>query len=177
MNPWFPNMEPTIIRSGLPNREGWITSDGPQQAARVALWVVEEKKVLQYSLVGFLKTGLEGTKAIESWLDSCWGKMVIRVKMLDERAALLQFESARETEVLRCAEDGSSSPFVAIDRWMEEIRSPPFPRWVRMSGVPMHAWRERIFRLLGDCLGYTVEVKQDTISKEVLIHGRVKVLL
>lgn len=84
-NPWFSTLKPVFTRSGLLNREGWITSDGPQQAVRVAPWVIEEeKKVLQYSLVWFLKIGLERTKAIESWLDSCWGEMAIRVKMLDE---------------------------------------------------------------------------------------------
>lgn len=41
----------------------------------------------------------------------------------------------------------------------------------------MHAWREEVFRLLGDCVGVSMEVDQWTISKEILTHGRVKVML
>lgn len=36
---------------------------------------------------------------------------------------------------------------------------------------------EGAFRLLGDCLGSTVEVDQNTISKKNLSYGRVKVLM
>lgn len=53
---------------------------------------------------------------------------------------------------------------------------PSRPRRVRFYGVPLHTWRE-VFRLLGDCLGSTLEVDQLTSSKEVLTHGRVKVLV
>lgn len=38
----------------------------------------------------------------------------------------------------------SSSPFVAFDRWMEAIGSPPPPRWIRYSGVPLQAWNSSI---------------------------------
>lgn len=41
----------------------------------------------------------------------------------------------------------------------------------------MHAWREGVFRLLGDCLGQTLEVEQATCSKEEISFERVKVLL
>lgn len=59
---------------------------------------------------------------------------------------------------------------------MEVIGSPPCPRWVKISGVPLQVWREWVFRLLGGCLGRTVEVDPNTISKEVLTHGRLKIL-
>lgn len=32
------------------------------------------------------------------------------------------------------------SPFVAFDRWKEAIGSPPPPRWIRFSSVPLQAW-------------------------------------
>ncbi|KAJ8617765.1 hypothetical protein MRB53_013951 [Persea americana] len=57
---------------------------------------------------------------------------------------------------------------------MEVIRSPL--QWVRFYGVPAQARREGVFRLLGDCLGRTVEVDSKTVSKEELTFGRVKIL-
>lgn len=98
--------------------------------------------------------------------------------MLDDEAILLQLLTDKEMEeVLLCAKDKARSPFVVLDRWLEVIASPPSPRWVKVSGVPLHAWREGVFSLIGDCLGQTLAVDQDTISKEILTHGRVKVLL
>lgn len=41
----------------------------------------------------------------------------------------------------------------------------------------MHAWREEVFRLLGDCVGASKEVDQRTISKEIVTHGKERVLL
>lgn len=60
---------------------------------------------------------------------------------------------------------------------MEVIRSPPRPCWVRFYEVPLHTWREKVFKFLGDCFGVTLEVDHDIVTKEVLTHGRVKVLL
>lgn len=80
--------------------------------------------------------------------------MVTRINKFDEDAVPLQLQSIKEVEeVLACAENKSESPFLTIERWMEEIGAPPRPQCVRMSGVPLHAWREGVFRLLGDYLG------------------------
>lgn len=43
--------------------------------------------------------------------------------------------------------------------------------------VPLQAWREGVFWLLGDCLGQTSEVDPKTCSKEIISHGKVKISL
>lgn len=48
---------------------------------------------------------------------------------------------------------------------------------MKLSGVPLQAWREGIFRLLGDCLGQTLELDPRMRSKKIISHGRIKVLL
>lgn len=94
----------------------------------------------------------------------------------------MQLQSEEEVEeVIRCFQDLShvlpSNPFTVMDKWMEVIGSPPRSCWVKFSGVPLHAWKEGVFRLLGNCLGETTEVDQRTVSKEVLTHGRAKIQL
>lgn len=116
--------------------------------------VEEEKRLLDFSLVGFLKQGSGGVNAADLWLNRMWGKKPIRTKMMDRDTIIIQLSSAREVEeVLDCANILVHSPFVPIDRWMEVIGSPPSFRWVRLYGVPLQVWREGVFRLLGDCLG------------------------
>lgn len=155
-----------------------MISNGTQPAVRVASWVVEEEeRLLNFSLVGFLKQGSGGVNVADLWLNRVWGKKPIRTKMMDRDTIIIQLSSAREVEeVLDCANILVHSPFVAIDRWMEVIGSPPSFRWVRLYGVPLQVWREGVFRLLGGCLGQTVEVDDNTMSKEVLSHRRVKIM-
>ncbi|XXG42365.1 hypothetical protein AAC387_Pa01g2666 [Persea americana] len=155
-----------------------MISNGTQPAVRVASWVVEEEeRLLNFSLVGFLKQGSGGVNVADLWLNRVWGKKPIGTKMMDWDTIIIQLSSAREVEeVLDCANILVHSPFVAIDRWMEVIGSPPSFWWVRLYGVPLQVWREGVFRLLGGCLGQTVEVDDNTMSKEVLSHRRVKIM-
>lgn len=105
-NPWVNFLGHAVTGSGDPRREGWIIKEGSQAIVRVAPWVEEEKRALRFSLVGFLKHRSEGIRAVESWLAYCWGKMPLRLKMLDDEAVLLQLLSEKEVEeVLLCAED------------------------------------------------------------------------
>lgn len=60
---------------------------------------------------------------------------------------------------------------------MEFLGQPPCPCWIKIKGVPLHAWHEEVFKLLGGCFGHTVEVDEKTIKKEHLVEGRIKVLL
>ena len=155
-----------------------MIGNGTQPAVRVASWVVEEEeRLLNFSLVGFLKQGSGGVNVADLWLNRVWGKKPIGTKMMDMDTIIIQLSSAREVEeVLDCANILVHSPFVAIDRWMEVIGSPPSFWWVRLYGVPLQVWREGVFRLLGGCLGQTVEVDDNTMSKEVLSHRRVKIM-
>lgn len=88
---------------------------------------------------------------------------------------LIQFLSIKEVnEALERMRNQSPSLSIAIDRWMEVLASLAKPRWLKISGVPMHTWREGIFRLIGKCVGSTLEVDPRTSSKEIITHGRVK---
>lgn len=150
---------------------------GQQDTFIVAPWVVDdEKKALILCLMGFLKNPSGGVWEVELWLAKTWGRKPITIKLLENDIVLMQVSSEVEIEeILRCAE--SSSPFITLQRWMEVIGAQPRPKWTRFRGVPLQAWREGVFRLLGDVLGRTLEVDLCTTSKEVPTHGRVKVLM
>ena len=72
---------------------------------------------------------------------------------------------------------GTASPFVALERWIEFMGSHPISVWVRFKGVPLYAWHEVVFKLLGDCLGRTAEVDKRTVQREVLREGKIKILM
>lgn len=62
---------------------GWIVNDGKEKGVRVASWVAQDqKKALFCSIVGFLKTHIDGQKQAEKWLERCWKKMADKIQMI-----------------------------------------------------------------------------------------------
>ena len=119
---------------------------------------------------------------IARWLNTHWGKSAVRLRLLEDDVVHIQLLSDEEVhQVLSCAEGSSSkpitksSPFVALDRWMEVIGSHPIIRWIRLHGVPLQAWNEGVFRLFSDFIGSTIELDRLTLEKINLVYGCVKV--
>ncbi|GLU16528.1 hypothetical protein SLE2022_329590 [Rubroshorea leprosula] len=48
--------------------------------------------------------------------------------------------------------------------------------WLRISGIPLNAWSDRCFEMIGRTFGEVVRVHEDTKSKAVLSEGRVLIL-
>lgn len=69
-------------------------------------------------------------------------------------------------EVLECASrQEGPSPFIALERWMECLGHPPRPCWIKIRGMHLHAWQEDVFKLVGECLGCTIDVDEKTIAR------------
>ena len=133
---------------------GSLVEENTGNSVRVAPWVVkEQKKSLYKSLVGFLKSESVGLEQIEQWLLTSCGQMPLNIQKLDKQVIWLQFSSSGEVEevLFEIASRGCSSPFSLIKRWMEVLGSPPIPTWVKVKGMPLQAWHEGVFRLIGDC--------------------------
>lgn len=124
------------------------------KGVRVAPWVVtQQKRSLVTSLVGFLKEKLASTEQIEFWIQESCALLPFKLQKLDERVVWLRLSSSYEVDefLLKIAvTGGSSSPFSMIERWMEVLGTPPNPIWVKVKGVPLQAWHEGVFRLIGD---------------------------
>lgn len=99
--------------------------------------------------------------------------------MPNKQAVWIKFLSEEEIgEVLQSAlSKGIPSPFSVLERWMEVWGPLPTPIWVTMKVVPLHIWHEEAFRMIGNCIGCTMEVDQKTNAKEVLEEGKIKVVL
>lgn len=55
--------------------------------------------------------------------------------------------------------------FRRLDRWTEAIGPVLNPVWVRLEGIPLHAWHERVFARIGECLGVVMEVDEEAKNK------------
>lgn len=61
-----------------------------------------------------------------------------------------------------------------IDGW--RFWGNPWRSLVENQRCPLRVWREGVFKLLGDCVGQTLEVDHRTTQQEDLLFDRVKVL-
>lgn len=112
------------------------------------------------------------------WLTSSVGLVPVRLSLLDEQTVWMVFVSEEKADKARVRAPGDpSSPFLAVEKWMEVLGHPRKPVWVHMKGVPLHVWQESVFRKLGDCLGQTVDVDPWMISTKNLQFKRVKLLM
>lgn len=98
---------------------------------------------------------------------------------LRQKAVWIKLISEKDLEAFldKAVLERDSSPFSALEKWMECMGSPPSPVGLKIQGVPLHVWDAEILRLMGNCLGRTVEVDCRTSNKKCLEAGRVKVLL
>ncbi|KAL6976019.1 hypothetical protein U1Q18_052709 [Sarracenia purpurea var. burkii] len=66
--------------------------------------------------------------------------------------------------------------FEVIYEWSVHEANVSRKVWLNLTGVPLHAWCEESFLLLGDLWGTSIFVDHCTINKECLEFGRVLVL-
>lgn len=174
------NEQPDDITSYDRGVTGWLVDERGEKGVHVASWlIVEKKNTLFCRLVGHLRSSRVGILLVERWMGKVWSRKPLQVRQLDDLTVWFQFAFEKVArEALRQVEDIlEDSPFQIVERCMESMGSPTWPILVRMRGVPLHAWNEEVFRLLGSCMGLTVRVDNRTVQKEDLLVGKVQVFL
>eukprot|EP00268_Persea_americana_P021829 TRINITY_DN21728_c0_g2_i1.p2 TRINITY_DN21728_c0_g2~~TRINITY_DN21728_c0_g2_i1.p2 ORF type:complete len:181 (+),score=37.96 TRINITY_DN21728_c0_g2_i1:735-1277(+) len=53
-----------------------------------------------------------------------------------------------------------------LDRWTEVLGPILHHTWMRVEGIPHHAWDERVFQRLGECLGTVLKIDEEAKSRQ-----------
>ena len=105
-----------------------------------------------------------------------WGKHQwnlqgeISIKRLLARSFLLEFESKAEAmRVLKRGVRCFENKMLMIEKWKPDLgcfRVGSLARkdgvWVRVAGLPLQFWNQRMFKRIGDCCGGFLGVDLDT---------------
>lgn len=67
-------------------------------------------------------------------------------------------------------------PLRRIDRWTEVLGPMVQLIWVRLEGVPLHAWAPEVFQLLGNCLGSVAKMDEAAITRRRLDAVHLQIL-
>eukprot|EP00268_Persea_americana_P060228 TRINITY_DN7477_c1_g1_i5.p1 TRINITY_DN7477_c1_g1~~TRINITY_DN7477_c1_g1_i5.p1 ORF type:complete len:335 (-),score=59.40 TRINITY_DN7477_c1_g1_i5:653-1657(-) len=63
-----------------------------------------------------------------------------------------------------------------LDQWTEVLGPALHPVWVRLRGIPLHAWDEKVFHRLGECLGMVMEIDKEAVCQQRVDRVRVLIL-
>ncbi|GKV46852.1 hypothetical protein SLEP1_g53813 [Rubroshorea leprosula] len=66
--------------------------------------------------------------------------------------------------------------FESIKPWEMAPEEKSRMMWVRISGVPLKAWGERCFQMIGETIGEVLMVHEDTKKKSILWDGRIEII-
>ncbi|GKV32368.1 hypothetical protein SLEP1_g40981 [Rubroshorea leprosula] len=66
--------------------------------------------------------------------------------------------------------------FVDIKPWDKEVQERSRLVWLRISGIPLKAWIDRCFKMIGESMGEVVMIHGDTKTKSILCEGRILVI-
>ncbi|GLT90263.1 hypothetical protein SLE2022_082060 [Rubroshorea leprosula] len=134
----------------------------------------EEIKWLEGSMVAEVKS-LTLISNIQARLDVDGGAITL-LPLGGRRVLLIE-------QVSGCLVDYTQQNKDLFDLWFESVQpwtlaNPVSCRlvWLRISGIPLKAWCDRCFQLLGELVGDVVRIHEDTTNKIILGDGRVLLL-
>jgi hypothetical protein len=78
-------------------------------------------------------------------------------------------------DLVKDAEEFFNHWFVKIKEWNPKETSSDRSIWIRVYGVPVHAWRENFFKKILECTGEVIVLDDDTLNKRRFDYARVLV--
>ncbi|GLT99078.1 hypothetical protein SLE2022_165430 [Rubroshorea leprosula] len=134
----------------------------------------EELQWLEGSMVASMKS-LASITSIQDQMDVDGG--LITISPLGGRSVLLM-ERVRGflMEYMQHNKETFDSWFENIQPWRAAAMQRCRLAWLRISGVPLQAWNDRCFEMVGGTVGEVVMIHDDTRRKAILCDGRVLVI-
>ncbi|GLU01162.1 hypothetical protein SLE2022_184840 [Rubroshorea leprosula] len=134
----------------------------------------EELKWLEGGMVAILKS-LPLINDIQQRIDVDGG--LITVSPIGGRRVLLtEKEPGYLIEFMNLNKELFDLWFEDIKPWDKEVQERSRLVWLRISGIPLKAWTDRCFKMIGESMGEVVMIHGDTKMKSILCEGRILVI-
>ncbi|GKV44390.1 hypothetical protein SLEP1_g51580 [Rubroshorea leprosula] len=145
-----------------------------------------KEKAIEFAPMKEETKWLEGSMVAEVKSVSLISNIQARLDVDGGAITLLPLEGKRvllTEQVARCLADYTQHNKDLIDLWFDSVQpwtlaSPASCRlvWLRISRIPLNAWCDRCFQMLGELMGEVVWIHEDTSNKIILGDGRVLIL-
>ncbi|GKV27589.1 hypothetical protein SLEP1_g36748 [Rubroshorea leprosula] len=167
-------------KKGTPKMEVVKTRDQEIKEAEKTEKIVEyipsgdELKWLEGGMVAVMRS-MEAISVIQEQMDADGG-LISLSPMGGTRVLLTEKVSGFIADYMKQNEELFGMWFESITPWEKAPEEKSRLKWVRISGVPLRAWEERCFQMIGETIGEVVLVHEDTKKKTILWDGRVLIL-
>ncbi|GLU12862.1 hypothetical protein SLE2022_295200 [Rubroshorea leprosula] len=134
----------------------------------------EENQWLEGGLVAVVKS-LSVVKDVQQRIDVDGG--LITISPLGGRRVLLtEHETRSLLEFMNHNKELFALWFEDIQPWDKQVQDRSRMAWLRITGIPLKAWSDRCFKMIGESMGEVVKIHDDTSSKSILCDGRILVI-
>ncbi|GLT98752.1 hypothetical protein SLE2022_162380 [Rubroshorea leprosula] len=134
----------------------------------------EENQWLEGGLVAVVKS-LSVVKDVQQRIDVDGG--LITISPLGGRRVLLTEHEPRSLlEFMNHNKELFALWFEDIQSWDKQVQDRSRMAWLRITGIPLKAWSDRCFKMIGESVGEVVKIHEDTSSKSILCDGRILVI-
>ncbi|WJX17882.1 hypothetical protein P8452_07743 [Trifolium repens] len=132
----------------------------------------EDRAWARKGLIGLVKHVDEVPLLQQKILDI--GITTVKIIPMGGRKVFLQpVEDEDLSELIKDAEEFFNHWFVKIKEWSPKEVSSDRAIWIRLYGVPVHAWRENFFKKMLELTGEVIVMDDDTINKRRFDYARV----
>ncbi|GKV39573.1 hypothetical protein SLEP1_g47330 [Rubroshorea leprosula] len=134
----------------------------------------EENQWLEGGFVAVVKS-LTLVKEVQQRIDVDGG--LIKISPLGGRRVLLtEHEPGYILEFMNHNKELIALWFEDIQSWEKQVQDRSKMAWLRITGIPLKAWSDRCFKMIGESVGEVVKIHEDTSTRSILCDGRILVI-
>ncbi|GKV50261.1 hypothetical protein SLEP1_g56973 [Rubroshorea leprosula] len=148
--------------------------------------VGKTEEIIEYTPTGDELQWLEGgmvavvrsmalVSEIQEQMDADGGSISV-LPMGGRRVLLIEKVAGFLSDYMKNKQELFGLWFESIKPWEMDPEENSRMMWLRITGVPLNAWDERCFQMIGETIGEVLMVHEDTKKKSILWDGRVLIL-
>ncbi|XP_009770774.1 uncharacterized protein [Nicotiana sylvestris] len=142
-----------------------------------------DKDLLSRCLVGSFSDAkkLPTLSDIRRWATNKWSNIPsIQMYEMHGSKFLFEFPSRKMADHIKMREWRWRNKLLMLEWWSPTVGCYPADAkldwvWVRLLGIPLHLWSQKIFKLIGDRCGGWIETEEETSIRNHLKWARIKV--
>ncbi|GLU04018.1 hypothetical protein SLE2022_211850 [Rubroshorea leprosula] len=104
------------------------------------------------------------------------GGLITLAPLGGRRVLLTEKEPGFLLEFMKLNKEVLALWFEDIQSWDKEVQERSRMVWLRISGIPLKAWSDRCFMMIGKSVGEVIKIHEDTKMKSILCDGRMLVI-
>ncbi|GKV06313.1 hypothetical protein SLEP1_g18214 [Rubroshorea leprosula] len=166
-----------VASSDTVNIKKWMVENSDLETQEEIMEFIPEQSELQWlegGMVVIIKS-LTIINEIQQRID-VEGGLITLAPLGGRKVLLTEKEPGFLLEFMKLNKEVLALWFEDIQSWDKEVQERSRMVWLRISGIPLKAWSDRCFMMIGESVGEVIKIHKDTKMKSILCDGRMLVI-